>query len=426
MVHDTTGRVCIVNRERHSDHGSLVEPYPIAVSPALALRHHLSADRLLDRAITRALTRRWRYTADTLWPRVYRLTERAAATFTMFGLTIDYPPSALHVLHPRALRPDADPVAALGTLLTTTIGRLPVLAGQTGIELSGGADSANVALTVASLHDDQAHSYAVLLDGAIGRQQQKRRAEIVGALGFRDTTIRAAEHLPLMPEGPRVGPHDPTGEMYLEMFEAARAAIADAGVRVVFTGYGGDENLSRRPAERAAEGAEIQPGEGEMPWLGPRTIAALREIDANLTPAALSPIPTLMAHAVRNQRFLRYGIWPVSPLADPLITWFGKSLPVQWRRGKRLLRDRLRRAGFSEVVATPPKPEVFSSNMQSGLRRYGLGHMQRMLDDSLLVDTGYVDRTTLAAAYRQFAAGGEIPDLLYETVAVEQGLRSLC
>ncbi|WP_367321492.1 hypothetical protein [Streptomyces sp. HUAS ZL42] len=55
------------------------------------LRPHLRPDRLNPRTVARTLTRRHRYSSDTLFDGVYRLTERATAVFTTAGLAILYP-----------------------------------------------------------------------------------------------------------------------------------------------------------------------------------------------------------------------------------------------------------------------------------------------------------------------------------------------
>lgn len=373
------------------------------------LRHHLRLDGLLDRAVARALTRRHRYSTDTLWTGVHRLTERATATFTAAGLAISYPPPALHVVQPRRPRPGVDLVAAFDALLTATVASRAASAppGQIGVELSGGVDSANVALAVTDSRDDRISSYGLLVDG----EQQRRRAEIVRALDLRDQAIWAAEYPPLAPGGPRALPHDPTGSYYLEAFEAARQASSSTGMRVMFTGIGGDELMALRIPERM-EWATVD--EPELSgWLGARALSVLGEVEENVAPASPIHPPSLMAFAARNPPFLRRGIR------------FGECLPVEWRRSKTLLRDRLRQAGLAEEIADPSRPETFTALMQAGLRRYGLPLLASMAAESLLVEAGYVDRTALAAAYERSTSTAVIPSLLYDTIALEVGLRSL-
>ncbi|MGH8901029.1 MAG: asparagine synthase-related protein, partial [Egibacteraceae bacterium] len=340
------------------------------------------------------------------------------------GLAISYPPPALHVAQPRTPRPGVDLVAAFDALLTATVARRAVSAppGQVGVELSGGADSTNVALAVIAIRGDRVSSYGLLVRGDTG--QQRRRVEIVRALGLHDVPIASVEYPPFAPDGPRALPHDPTGSYYLEAFEAARQTGSNAGMRVVFTGVGGDELMALRLVEREAGASTAD--EPELPsWLGPRAVSALGEVEEQVAPASPVHPPSLMAFAARNPPFLRWGMWPVSPLADPLVVRFGESLPVAWRRGKTLLRKRLRRAGLAEETADPPQPETFTGLMQAGLGRYGLPLLAGLVADSLLVDAGYVNRTALATACDQARSAAVIPSLLYDTIALEVGLRSL-
>jgi hypothetical protein len=250
----------------------------------------------------------------------------------------------------------------------------------------------------------------------------------VRALGLHDVAIPLDEYPPFAPSGPRALPHDPTGDYYLEAFEAAREKGANVGMRVVFTGIGGDELMALRIAERSEQQA-CACAAGELPevpsWLGERTINALAEVEDNVAPASPVHPPSLMAFAARNPGFLRWGMWPVSPLADPLVIRFGESLPVAWRRGKTLLRDRLRQAGLSNTVVDPPQPETFAPLMQAGLRRYGLSLLADTAADSLLADAGYVNPSALAVAFERSISALVIPSLLYDTIGLEVGLRSL-
>lgn len=392
---------------------------------AAVMGRRLRSGSLLDRAVARMLTRRWRSGTDTLWQDVHRLVERTVATWDGETLLLDAPEDALHVLQPRRLRAGADPVAGLAVLLDAVVRRLPVQHEATAVELSGGVDSANVALTLARAGVNRSsnglRAYGVLLNGDMGKEQRRRRRALVTAVGLSDVTVHAADHLPLVADGPRSLPHDPAGEMYPECFEPLRARLADEGVRVVYTGFGGDETMSLRPAERARQ----PPPDRVPPWLGFRALAALGDVDVNVAPVSPVPVPTLLANTARSQGFMRHGIWPVSPLADPEVARFGASLPTEWRRRKRVLRDRLRLAGLPEYVADPEIPEVFTGHMQEGLRHHGLPLTTAMLSDSLLADLGHVDRAGLARFLSAVPPDGEIDDLLYDTLALEIGLRTL-
>ncbi|MFC3351962.1 asparagine synthase-related protein [Streptomyces echinoruber] len=387
-----------------------------------ALRPHLRIDRLVPRVVARTLTRQHRYTSETLFAGVYRLTERASAMFTTSGLSIHYPEPAEHVLEPRTLRPGVDPLVALDGLLTDVIRQAPTATGCVGVELSGGADSGNVALAVKAARFPETHSFGLLVGGRTGRRQSERRRALVEHCGFHDTATPAMQHPPFCPGGVRAlrRPHDPAGAFYQEAFDVVREQAAARRCEVMFTGSGGDEINACHSRTRA----EL-PMPEPVPWLGDKAVRALTEVNEHLAPIPVLPVPTLMAFGMHNPGFLRAGIWPVSPLAHPRIVRFMEQLPHEYKRGKALFRERIRRAGLPERVAAPAEPENFLAVLQKGLRSYGLLVLDGMLKESILVDLGYVDGKALAQARKDAGSAPVVPDLLCDVLALEVGLRSL-
>jgi hypothetical protein len=387
------------------------------------LRPYIDHDKLLGRALARSLTRQHRYSSDTLFEGVKRLTERAVATFSESGLAIRYPEPAEHVLQARILRPRVDVIGAFHDLLTHVVTQTAALPGDVGIELSGGADSANVALVLSARRDDLIRSYGLIMDGPSGESQRHRRSAMARKFGFRDQEISARDHPPFAIGGVRTlgAPHDPVAAHYREAFDALRDAASANQTLVMFTGLGGDEVNAPLAKERVIP---IRPP-GLVPWLGPQARAALKDVNENLAPVAPIPLPTLMAFALHNPAYLQVGIWPVAPLADHQIVRFAEQLPLELRRGKALFRQRLRRAGFSADVADPPQPENFTELMQAGLRTFGLSLLRDMLRGSMLVDMGYLDHRALARAYEEALNSDRVPSLLCDVIKIEIGLRSL-
>jgi asparagine synthase (glutamine-hydrolysing) len=377
-------------------------------------------DQLLGRVVARRLTRQPRYTSDTLFPGIHRLTERAEATFTGNGLTLRYPEPAEHILRARVPRPEVDVVDAFSRLLAEAVAATPAGSTRAGVELSGGADSANVALALSATRD-QMPSYGLILGGEVGEQQRRRRAAMIERFALTDSTVSADEHPPFAPTGVRGRriPHDPLAAYYREAFDALRDNVAAAGTRVICTGLGGDELCANHTDPSSLPQPE------PPPWLGPATRAALDEVDTNLAPATVLPMTTLMAQAAHHPAYLSAGIWPVAPLAHPTLVRFAEQLPPHWRAGKHLLRQRLRGAGLPADVVEPPQPETFSALMQTGLRRYGLPVLKGMLAESLLVDLGYLDHAGLAASYDHALASTHLPSALCDALSLEVGLRSL-
>ncbi|MGH3935045.1 MAG: asparagine synthase-related protein, partial [Pseudonocardiaceae bacterium] len=389
------------------------------------LRTRMRPDDLLDRAVARVLTRQHRYSADTLFSTITRLTERAIATFTTSGLQLSYPPDALHVAAARRLREGADPLTAFAALLTEVIRpwRLPEC--RIGVELSGGLDSASVAVTLADIVGPTVETFGVLVDGDTGIDQRQRRVCLVDRIRARDSCIDASDHPPFGPTGIRATghPHDPSGEFYREVFEALADTACAQGIRVMFTGIGGDEIMALHANEQADRPPSLME---EVPWLGERTRRALCEVDDNLAPVAPIPLPSLMAFAIHHPAYLRARIWPVAPLANPNIVRFAEQLPEAWRGAKNLQREYLRRAGLSAVVTHPTRPENFRQLMQTGLRRHGLPLLDRLLREGmLLADTGFVDPAALRVAAHLARSTPTVRSVLCDTLALELGLRSL-
>ena len=390
----------------------------------LDLRTHIDPCDLVDREVARILTFHPRYGHDTIFAGVHRLSERSTALYDRDGLELRYPEPALHS-SPRTLRPDADDtrvIDAYGQLLADIITCHVYGPATTCVELSGGMDSANVAAALGALHPHQVETAAMIVLGDPGGQQTRRRNGFISQLGLgADTTVPLGHYLPFSPSGPR-GPYD---DVYSEAHGAMLARLTVHDIRTVFTGIGGDEMLARTMDEweRPPVGISVD----LRPWIGDRTLTGLKEAEEGVAPATVVNEMTLNAQACAGPAFLRAGMWPVHPLADPRIIRFGEWLPRKWRRRKRLFRARLERCGCHGDLIDPPLSENFSPVMRAGLRRYGVPHVDLMLrDGSPLIDGGYLQPDGLAAARDRLAAAEYVKRdaELCAALALDQTLRA--
>lgn len=385
-------------------------------------------DSLVDREVCRFLTLRHRYTAETVFSGVYRLTERAQAKLTSQGLSITYPTAALHA-QPRTLRPGAAVLDYYEGLLAQAVQARDYVPEEIAVELSGGLDSANVAMTLASLYPSRCTSYALILDGPAGQQQANRRQFLVSRCGFRDLRVAAIEHPPFQPGGRRARglPVSPYDEPYSEAFESLLAAARRAGVRVAMTGIGGDELVAPYATEQEIPPAVAEARRPVPTWLGPRAKQAFVELDAGIAPGAVLAESSLLASACRAPAFLTAGIWPVSPLCSPNLIRFAESLPFEWRRDKFLHRKRLAALGFTPEWITPPLKENFSHMMEYGLRQHGFEILEHLLPESVLADCGFIDIHKLTDAYRHAERGDKSTNsFLYAAIHLELSVRSAC
>ena len=281
------------------------------------LAQFATLERVPGRVVARLLTRRHRYSAETLFTTITRLTERAVITSDGHTVHTRYPTDAAHVVWARTLRADADPITGFESALDDVVTPLVEMHGsRVGVEVSGGLDSANVALSAATGVAGMLVSLGLLVSGPT-EQQRHRRDILTSALGLRDIAIPAADHLLFTTHGygGREQAHDGDGEVYREAFDALRAAACDAGVRVILTGFGGDEMLALRAAEHP-EPRSAWHGVPDPPsWLTHTAVDALNEVDADIAPVSAVAVPTLMAAAARHPNYLKQGLWPIAPLA---------------------------------------------------------------------------------------------------------------
>jgi asparagine synthase (glutamine-hydrolysing) len=388
-----------------------------------------SADRLnLDEA-TRFLSMRVLYSTQTLFQDVYTLTERATACFDGAGLDIVYPAPAEHAL-PRELRPGADPVAVLERLLTEVTARWRAAPGRTAIELSGGMDSAAVAVALSDLHRSSprsVHTAVLSLPGEPGVQQMARRAEMIERFGLgRDHVVPVAEHAPFKPGGIRRAgiPFAPRDGNTAEATTVLQQQLVAAGVTTVFTGAAGDDLLDLRPEERLQLNRP-RTLRSIPDWLGPHSRDALARLEEGPAPAPVLKCTTLTGLEPRWPQTLRQGLWPISPLATPELLRFAEQLPVQWRRRKMLFRRLLARRGMSEEVVWPTLRENFAPVMETAMRRWGVPLLAEIIrSGSILADAGLIDPDAVLEICEDARAGGPV-EQLSRPLMLETSLRSV-
>lgn len=376
-----------------------------------------------DREITRLLTRRHRYGHETPWEGIRRLTERSHAQWSDGGLTLHYPAAAEHT-RARRLRSGADVLDAFESVLDRAVGRRRHDPARTAVELSGGLDSANVAAALARRTAGRVTASALLFGGAMAAGQRRHRRMMIEEFGFpQDLTVPVDGYLPFTPGGLDDFAPSPYSEPWLEAKQPMMSAMRSAGVEVSFGGTGGDELCSLRAAESPPQ-ARWQP---QPPWYGGRLLACADQSENGTAPASVIHESILLAFASRAPQFLRNGLWPVSPLADPELIRFCEWLPRPWREHKTVQRLRLARLGLPLEVFSSPRDDP-REILDGAVRRNVLPYLTDLLDNGgLLLDGGYLDpdglRTTMDLA--SHARGSRrIDRSLFLIASVERGLRA--
>ena len=349
---------------------------------------------------TRLLVYRPRYSTDTLFSGIRRLTERATATFGG-DLIISYPEPVQHA-RPRTLAEDADVLSAFVEGIDAALDARPLDPDRTLCHLTGGLDSGSISARAAHRWPGQLNTATLIVIGPGREQQIRRRAEIRRKVPFGpcDLRIDTRDMLMFGPDCRRVRgePVSPYDEPMYQHFTDLNARIAGLGAHTVITGLGGDEMVAVGSAE-SAEAAADRADNFELPWLGPRARAAIEYGDDAIAPPAMAGGITLLAAECVAPPLLRAGLWPVHPFAHRALVELGDQLPFYWRELKQLQRRHLATFGLSHDACNPTERESFAELVQESLTVNGLPLLRRILDEgSPLIEARLLDPDGLKAA----------------------------
>lgn len=350
------------------------------------------AGGLSPREVARLLIYRPRYSRETVFRGIHRVTERATAIYGGH-LYVHYPEPVLHS-GPRELDPDADVLAAFVDAMDSALDLRPLDSVEMVLHLTGGFDSGTVGTRLAERYPDRFPTAALLIGGPGRVHQIRRRAEFLKVLPFAepDYLIDAMKHPPLAAECARAGGEliSPYEEPLHLPFTKLTEALAEHGARAVVTGLGGDEMVALSQAEYPHTSmGEISDA---LPWIGKRAQAVLEYADDGIAPPATANSMTLLSLETTAPVLMRAGIWPVHPFADPGMVQLGEWLPMHWRELKQLQRRRLAALGLSPDVTESRERESFAEVVQYSLTTIARPLFARMLrDGSPLFDEQLVD-----------------------------------
>jgi hypothetical protein len=378
---------------------------------------------------TRMLAYHPRYSCETAFTGIWRLTERAVATFGG-DLYIRYPDPVPHAT-PRDLADGADVLAAFAGAIDAALSLRPLDPAATTFHLTGGLDSGSIATQATRRWPGTLNTATLVISGPGREHQIRRRYEILGRVPFgpHDVQVDTREQLMFSPDcgrtrGEPISPYDEP--LYVHMTEL-NARIAGLGARAAVSGLGGDEMVAVGSAE--SEQAALDKTENfNLPWLGPIASAALPYGDDQIAPPAMAGGITLLAAECVAPPLLRAGLWPVHPFAEPPLVALGDQLPFHWRELKQLQRRHLATFGLSEDACNPRVRESFAELVGQSLLANGLPLLQRILDQgSPLIEAGLLDPDGLKAAVTQLENGPYSEDpwsKLVEVITLDQAARA--
>ncbi len=372
--------------------------------------------------------------AKTLFRRIVRVAAGASADWKGQGITVVAAPES-PPCRAATLRDGADPVTGLVRLLDATLDRR--FAGDrsaTGLELSGGLDSATLAHQLSRLSGPPLRSYGIAVSGPSRAAQLRRRSRIADAFGLADTVLDGSRHAPFQRLSDR--PFVPWEEFYYEAFHELYRAMSQSGIERVVTGLGGDELFATQPWEldederdcalaRLRSDAESVP-DHLSPMARDAAAAQLRADMAEPFPALARS--TLQSFASGSALYLRHGLRPVHPFGNLEVIRYCARLPLEWRSDRRVQRELLLRAGIPSWVVRPRRTETFADLMKSAIRAAVRSRIAPMFNDSRLHEMRLIDAGRFRSKLQDFAAGHGSPEtdaMLLATTVLELTARSV-
>ncbi|QBF31183.1 asparagine synthase C-terminal domain-containing protein [Thalassococcus sp. S3] len=328
-----------------------------------------------------------------------------------------------------ALRPGGDPVAVALDMLKASMERMIHPDVCYGSELSGGLDSALVSI-VAQDQLEGLFTFGLRLPEMDG--QSERRLSMIERFGFEDHLFDLEKAVPLAPNSPRwegIG-SVPWEETYEEGVAHLLGQARELGVSAMFTGFGGDELCGLHPGEPPVPShlAPFEPAGEERidaDFLTSDALSAMRGYAPETAPRAAIEGSALETVAYGAALYMRHGIWPIHPLCTPELARFCAALPWEWRAGRRIEREMLRRIGCPEIVAGSRRVDSFLPALASGMRNGSFAPVQRLFGGARLARLGLVDRDRLQRDFEDWRASGSDEAVLpfYSAASLELALR---
>jgi asparagine synthase len=286
------------------------------------------------------------------------------------------------------------------------------LAGQNvGFELSGGFDSSLVAGYFALRNKPSIQTFTKGFYGKDALSQAKKIQAFTKRFNVTNHTmyLELPEHLPLSgfckPEGPLDSFDDKN--MYQEAAEDFVKMMADNGVEVAVNGIGGDEFCTiYKPEDRPTYiGAQdVYERRTAMPTLisdkaREKYLEKLRALLERRRPYV--PASVNAAFMYMSNTYIRKGIWPVTPYANPKYLYFMRHLPPKYLYERRIIKAYLAARDFPPEIYNRTYNESFASLFMQCLHADWLPMWSKCLEDSVLIEKGFVSRQDAEYNYRQ-------------------------
>lgn len=376
------------------------------------------------------------YNHKTIYKNIFKITERSKILFGNRGVEVFLPKNA-ELFEESILKPDIDPTEAFYGILENQLTHYRTLlelpANEIGCELSGGLDSAIVAMLVSDFFKRNGiNCYTLLLSGDMGKQQQIRTSEIIGGWNLKSNSINIDDFGgPLKQSGflLRNGMISVYEEIYYDLQSILLNNAEKHGVKVIFNGIGGDDVLfSIAHSSKSKQVRDIGDHVKKLNIFS--GVDEIRNIIQNIStfPRPFIPISSLNASHSRSAMYLRKNLWPIELFCSQDIITFFQLLPSDLKNGKNLHKKLLKSNGFSDLFTNPKIKEHFGLVFDKSMKIDNRKEVINLIRESKLHDMGIIKKDIFLEQYDRYCEMNDhsVPPILYYTVAaIEYNLISL-
>lgn len=372
------------------------------------------------------------YDKDTLLKNVFLLTERTKLVWDGKRFNLKRPQKKKSQKGKLKLTQE-EAVAQFERLLNLAISKkLKELKGVPfGVELSGGLDSSTLTAAFASKVGKPVETFSMILPETQGRVQLKRLRDFSQKFFCRLNLVETDTLYPFKNRGKRRGLFYPLEEIYREALAELAKTARKRGVKVIFTGMGGDELFRLDPREN--EGFY---GKGELEERCQRKIPSFftskikrafldKEYVLPKRPVPVVPHSVLSAGHARNNIYVKEGVWPVAILGDPRLVDFCRRLPAVLRENKKLFQLYQEKHHFPNSFLTLEKKDSFHLLYELGIKEKEKRFLIKLFKNSRIEKLGLVNGKKLIQSYERYIKGDGPEEHFYGLASLEIFLRGL-
>lgn len=259
---------------------------------------------------------------------------------------------------------------------------------EIGVTLSGGVDSAVIWAGLISMGIKPV-AFSIIFPGENGETQSDKISEIIRKdktnwvrvsgknFKFRETKDFAYYR-----------------DIYAPLVEALTVRARESGIKVMLTGYGGDE-ISRNAGYKF-EGGTVT--ERKIPgYITKKAITDWEKLGPEgETPPGLIPDSVFSATRACGMIWQERGIWMENIFSYPVFWQWSQQQKPEWGLDKKGFRDLLMNSGITKIAGSVTR-ENFREVYLSGIKDWAAKGLEEVAENSILTKWGWLDKYKLLA-----------------------------